>query len=843
MTAPQVQAGRSGGLEAPAADLAAVRDFLAPWFGDGRDRVAITAIKPRQKGKPSVKERVFEWPADRQDMLDWVKTLNDLGFSIYWQPNVGRPGLLGHASKANLAQLVTAHADVDPDKSKPFDAERKRLGWLAEDLADGSNPPTFIVDSGGGLNIYWRTSEPCDALPEWVDEVEGFNDRLGDALGGPGCQDASRILRLPGTVNLGNFGTKAGRPPTLAKVLHATGAIYTWREIAAIATEYEDEPPLNVEIVEPVEAPVKPPGHGLFAGANAGWWDNVDDQDAELKKMLDAILTTHRPMHYNSDETWLALAMAVHNASEGCAFDLFDAFSHELDQAALRAGQNASSYNADENRKRWDSFRDDKPKLSTIGSLIYHAKANGYRPQLWGGLAEQLRATVADIAAKEPPANANGSAGPATTAPEPEPEPEPQPTAAPNWTKPPADVMFHGPLGEMVLKLDPMTEASAGGTLACLLTMYGNALGRNFYIPVGASRHFPNLYTWLVGPSAEGRKGTAADNALMMMRALMPDWCENNIRRALNSGQGIIKVVRDLDDEARNQTGGSGVGDKRVMFLVAELGDTLAKAKADGNTILPTLRDFWDTGAGENTSVTRSMRVKGASVSWLGMITPEDLADQLELKELVTGSLNRVLMINVKRSKVLPGMPPVLDPSMVAPIAERIKENLKTLRSRTLFGNAGIEIPITLSPDAEAMAVVIKHEKEKGTRTWLDSGSARAFVQILRVALVYAVADGSKNVEPVHLQAAKAFVGHAERSIKKLASGGIKDPLAERILKHMREDPKEVLSRTEISSDVFNGHVSAAPLEEAIRVLLRLGMLAEETVPTKGRSRTVYRLV
>jgi hypothetical protein len=84
--------------------------------------------------------------------------------------------------------------------------------------------------------------------------------------------------------------------------------------------------------------------------------------------------------------------------------------------------------------------------------------------------------------------------------------------------------MFHGPLGKLCRDLDPHTEACPIGTLAALLTMFRNWLGREFHIPVGASRHCPTLYTLLVGPSATGRKGTAADNALMCMAELDRDW-------------------------------------------------------------------------------------------------------------------------------------------------------------------------------------------------------------------------------------------------------------------------------------------------------------------------------
>ena len=427
-------------------------------------------------------------------------------------------------------------------------------------------------------------------------------------------------------------------------------------------------------------------------------------------------------------------------------------------------------------------------------------------------------------------------------------KPEPElrgPTEHAGTTKPqPAahdlsDLAFHGPLGEMVLALDPHTEASALGTMASLLVMFGNALGREFYVRVGAGRHFPTLYAWLVGTTYLGRKGTAADNALLCMEQIMPEWVAYNIRRSLNSGQGIGQTVSDLDKAAKEQRD-NPLGDKRCLFITAELADVLIKARCDGNTLFNTLRDCWDTGILENTSITRKLRVTGASVSWLAMITAEELGELLKLKELATGSLNRVLVFHIERSKKLPGMPPVLDPGLINPIANEATRNLKATRSYRISG--ATEHNISLSTAALDLMIGIKDQTETAGRTWIESGSARAFVQIIRLALIYAVADGARQIEPDHLLAAKSLVDHAGRSLATLATSDLSDPLARRILTYMREDPSEVLSRTQISINIFNKHVPARDLEIAIGLLIQLDLLTEAREPTPGRDRTVYRL-
>jgi hypothetical protein len=338
-----------------------------------------------------------------------------------------------------------------------------------------------------------------------------------------------------------------------------------------------------------------------------------------------------------------------------------------------------------------------KPAGTTNGgsTAAHEALIKAYAAKHKAGNASEPAATIDDIA---PPVDRSG--------------PELAPVPA-DWTDP----VFHGPLGEMVRTLDPYTEASALGTMTSLLVMMGNSLGRSYYVPIGAGRHFPVIYAWMVGPSATGRKGTAADNALFCMGQIDPDWCAYNIRRSLNSGQGIVQTVKNLHEDARSRTQaasllsggaaavGHGLDDKRALFLIAELGDVLAKAGGEGNTIFQTLRDVWDNGHLENTSVTRPMRVEGASVSMLGMITAEELVDMLDLKQLATGSLNRVNLIAVQRSKILPGFPPILDSALIKPIAERIRQNLAACRDALPFGHAdGIRLPIALSDEAAKLA-------------------------------------------------------------------------------------------------------------------------------------------
>jgi CHC2 zinc finger len=80
------------------------------------------------------------------------------------------------------------------------------LAWIESDnprsaalLESFPYPPSMLIASGtpGHLQAYWTLDRRCDAP-----ELERLNRRLACALAAdPGCTDAARILRPPGTLN------------------------------------------------------------------------------------------------------------------------------------------------------------------------------------------------------------------------------------------------------------------------------------------------------------------------------------------------------------------------------------------------------------------------------------------------------------------------------------------------------------------------------------------------------------------------------------------------------------------------------------------------------------------
>ncbi len=129
--------------------------------------------------------------------------------NIYWSINPTKQLQNKKPQKPDIAAMRWVHLDLD-DPS-PEALERVRSYAI---------PPTTIVKSGGGYNIYWALAEPVRANGN-IEDLESANRSVIMALDAdPGTQNLDRILRVPGTTN---WPTKAkkrrGRVPVEAELL------------------------------------------------------------------------------------------------------------------------------------------------------------------------------------------------------------------------------------------------------------------------------------------------------------------------------------------------------------------------------------------------------------------------------------------------------------------------------------------------------------------------------------------------------------------------------------------------------------------------------------------------
>ncbi|MGI8546702.1 MAG: hypothetical protein ACR2M1_05110, partial [Gemmatimonadaceae bacterium] len=169
---------------------------------------------------------------------------------------------------------------------------------------------------------------------------------------------------------------------------------------------------------------------------------------------------------------------------------------------------------------------------------------------------------------------------------------------------------LHGVLGDYVRAVAPHTEAHPAGVLASLLVMIGSLMGRAPHQRFGNTRHGANLFALIVGPSADGRKGTAVDAARELLAHADEDFNRGNVVNGMASGQGLLYKIRDAAEAVHSsapasepdakQTSGSrrnrdpGVSDKRLLAIESEAGQQFKLMGGRENTLSATLRTLFD---------------------------------------------------------------------------------------------------------------------------------------------------------------------------------------------------------------------------------------------------------
>jgi DNA-binding transcriptional ArsR family regulator len=339
----------------------------------------------------------------------------------------------------------------------------------------------------------------------------------------------------------------------------------------------------------------------------------------------------------------------------------------------------------------------------------------------------------------------------------------------------------------------------------------------------------------ITGRSAASRKGTSWSEVLRFIGPADPVWRDNRILAGLSSGEGLIHAVRDpvwSKEPVRNKDKeiiryndviiDHGVEDKRLLALETEFGRSLKAMAREGNTLSAVIRQAYD-GFTLGTITKSPHRATNTHVSIVGHITFGELKVLLQEVDAINGFANRFLWVAVRRSRFLPFGGAVPD-AVVASLRERLRRTIEWAK------------------DAEDV-----HWTDHARELWQDAypdltrerpgilGSilSRAEAHTLRLALIYALLDQSRELELPHFEAALAVWRFAERSAAYIFGDSLGDPNADRILAALRETPQG-LTRTEIRRKVFNDHVTAAKVRQALSLLLSAGLVHERREETGG---------
>jgi hypothetical protein len=516
-------------------------------------------------------------------------------------------------------------------------------------------------------------------------------------------------------------------------------------------------------------------------------------------------------------EGWNRIGMALFAATNGSADG--HTLWHEW-------SSKHPSYDPASTEARWQNYLRFPPSVLGAGS-IFRAAQEAERERMTDWLDPGPAASARPQGQPEPDPWAATSAQPQVQA-EPASQPPPSEVDEDDWPEPMELAAFHGLLGAAVGEIMPHTEADPHGLLLQLLAFVGNTIGRGPHYRVGPAQHATNIYLLLAGATSRARKGTAeAEVRALFAVDTFDQWLTNSVQAGLSSGEGLVHAVRD-ERWGRNKKGEAelldeGVAEKRLLVVESEFASVLTVMRREGNTLSPVLRVAWDRGTLQTMTRNSPLKATGALISLVGHTTIDELRSGVDRIALTNGLLNRFLFAVVRRARLLPhGSRP--DQVKLQQIGEQLGEAVRAAR---------LVEAVHMTDEAAALWTSIYPVLTADHPGLFGSLIARAEAHVMRLALLYALADQRQSIEPVHLQAALAVWKFSETSARVLFGDMIGDPVADTILQALKDAGSVGMSRRDLIL-LFNRNVDAGRIQRALHLLSRQGRARRSTPVRPG---------
>lgn len=404
------------------------------------------------------------------------------------------------------------------------------------------------------------------------------------------------------------------------------------------------------------------------------------------------------------------------------------------------------------------------------------------------------------------------------------------------WPDPPNEAAYHGLAGEFVRMVEPESEADPVAILLQFLTAFGSVIGRGPHFVAEGTRHYTNLFMVLVGQTSKARKGSSWSHVLNIFQACDEVWAMDRVKSGLSSGEGLIWNVRDpiykKDPVKENgkHTGeyqdicvDHGIEDKRLLAQEAEFASLLHMPDRSGNTLSPIIRKAWETGNLESLTKNSPAKATKAHISIVGHIVKDEVRRYLSRTEAGNGFGNRFLWVCATRSKYLPegGQTGNLN---FAPVICRLKAVIESARwTGELKRDEG----------ARKIWYTVYSHLSEGVPGLLGAITSRAEAQVMRLACLYALLDGGREIKAMHLRAALAVWEYCEASAKFIFGDALGDAVADEILQALRNN-LHGLTRTQIS-DLFGRNRGKDQIGRALGTLLEYGLVQMDLKETNGR--------
>ncbi len=399
---------------------------------------------------------------------------------------------------------------------------------------------------------------------------------------------------------------------------------------------------------------------------------------------------------------------------------------------------------------------------------------------------------------------------------------------------------LYGIAGRVVELATRSSEADPAAVLFTCLARFGAEVGTQIQLHIGDTIHTPRLFIVVVGNSSKSRKGTSAASVQKIFDEISRMDTSYTIARTtpgpLSSGEGIVYNVRDASTSTNykgDDVHDPGVIDKRLFVLEEEFGSSLSCIKREGNTLSTILRTLYDTGNCEPLTKGNRIRTTGAGIGIVAHITNSELQKKLDATEALNGFGNRFLWICARRSKMVsrPDSMPQQD------VDALVNELLPIVR---MINSSDSLISLSLSDEAWTLWDKIYPDLSQEHTGKAGAIINRSETQVLHLAMIYAVLDGSTIINEFHLEAALAAWDYCKQSAIYIFGDHESDPIADKIINRLKNSP---MSSTDIHK-LFRNNVKANRINDALHDLILRGKIvpSEDRNEHGGRPRTIYSL-
>jgi len=402
---------------------------------------------------------------------------------------------------------------------------------------------------------------------------------------------------------------------------------------------------------------------------------------------------------------------------------------------------------------------------------------------------------------------------------------------------------WHGPIGEAVVRIAPVTEADPVAVLASCLALFGAMAGDNAYVRVGGVQHPARIWPLVVGKTGAGRKGTSMAEARNLARGwggYAEAYTRHRVTGGLASGEGLITALGGAvgtrggakGEEPQQQE--AAAPDGKLTAVESEFARVLSAAKRDGSTLGPIMRQLWDDGAASILTKAAPMSVQGAHLTVIAHVTPRELRLRLAESDLAGGTLNRFLLVGSERPHLLAHERPHPD------VEDQGRWLAKALDAVRVGGG---ELRRDRAADGlwEAVYAALCADEPDGQ---LGSVLARGPAYTMRLALAYALADGCGAIQPRHLLAGLALWQYSAATARLVFPEGSARVVMERLAGFLATAGDAGRTRTEITQH-FARNKSAGELGALLDEFERHGQvtIAKEGRDGAGRPALRYRWV